>query len=120
MPAVGTVYVSRESGSHIYVVISERKAGKVLVVNFTDENNFPKDQSCCLSTADYSVLSKPSAIAYKRAKDYDALTLDAQLESAEFLVRRHPDCPAEIVAKIVAGARISDFLAPKFLKYLPA
>ena len=87
-----------------------------MVVNITDVKG-KDDHSCLLSNTDYSILSKPSVVYYKMALAVDAIVLDKELAEQKNLMKL-TDCPADTVAKIVAGAKISDELTAKYLKYL--
>jgi len=115
MPSVGTAFQARGDDNHIWVVISEPKNGKILVVNFTDEKH-NSDKSCCANNSNYCELTKPSVIFYKMAREYTALAVDVQLQTQEH-VRRLADCPPELLLKIIEGAKISDEFKPRFLDY---
>lgn len=117
MPAIGTAFQVKGTGFHFWIVISGPLNGKVLVVNLTDEEH-NRDWTCRLAISDYCALTKPSVIFYRKAEEWSADKIDSELSSQERL-KRLPDCPLNVVARIVAGAKVSEEFKRKLLIYLP-
>jgi hypothetical protein len=117
MPAPGTCFQLRGYGNHLWVVVSRADTdGFVLAVNVTDEKNEP-ESPCKLSPGDHEFVDKPSVICYRRARLISAIKLDEHLRF-EGHVRGLKPVSLELLDRIVSGGKVSDDLAPKFLRYL--
>src|SRR2546426_1182410 len=114
MPSSGTVFqIIPEGGNHFWIVISEVMNGKVLAVNVTDAKHC-QDSPCKIGVGDHPVIEKPSAVHYRKAREFDARLVDDRL-AAGTLVRQLADCTPELLNRIIEGARIADDLTMRFL-----
>lgn len=114
MPPPGTAFWP--IGSHPWVVISRPIKGKVLAVNITDVGNCP-DSPCKVNVGDHPCIKKPSAIYYKKAREFDAVKIDQELSSGKNAKKLSP-CSPQLLARIVRGAKVADDLTAKLLDYL--
>jgi hypothetical protein len=114
MPSPGTAFWP--IGAHPWVVISRTIKGKVLAVNITDSDHIP-NSPCKLNVGDHPCISKPSAIYYKKAREFDAAKIDQELISGKKVNPLAP-CSQSLLNRIIRGAKDSDDLPPKFLDYL--
>ena len=114
MPAPGTVFQLIGESHHIWVVASRELNGKVLCVNFTDAAKC-LDSPCQVSAGEHRSIVKPSAVFYRKAREFTAANIDAQL--LQGAVVKHEDCTAALLKKIVNGAFQADDLTARFLDY---
>ena len=114
MPAPGTAFWPK--GAHPWVVISRTIKGKVLAVNITDVSHCP-DSPCKIGVGDHPAITKPSAAYYKKAREFDAAKIDRELNSGVHAKRLAP-CSAQLLARIIRGAKAADDLTARFLDYL--
>jgi hypothetical protein len=118
MPEPGTVFqIVPEGGNHFWVVISAELNGKILAVNITDEGHCP-DSPCKVAVGEHPRLVKASVAYYRKAREFEAVKVDEQLQNPT-LVRRLENCSPELLRKIVEGARNAEDLTFRFLDYLP-
>jgi hypothetical protein len=96
---------------HPFFVISDPAAnnGKVLCVNLTTLDEDCPDDECILDENDYAWIkpNHPTAVAFSRARVWDAVKLDHCLQSGELHPANPPIVPAVTVAKVVAAAKIA-------------
>jgi hypothetical protein len=118
MPKIGTCFQLIPEGEdhHFWIVISKVVNGRVLVANITDSAKC-FDSPCHFEVGEHATILKPSAVYYKKARTFNAKSVDERLAEGQF-VRQLPDYPIELVDKIIAGARKADDLTLKLLKYL--
>jgi hypothetical protein len=118
MAFAGTMFRLAEHlvGSHYWLVISEPLSGKVLCVNITDGMNCP-DSPCHLSIGEHSCITKPSAIVYRRAREFSAEIIAAEKNNPRDLEFFDDASPA-MLSRIIAGAKIADDLTARLLDYL--
>lgn len=117
MPKPGTVFQLRlDGGNHFWVVISEPRNEKILAVNVTDAKNSP-DSPCRLDHRDHPEITKPSAIFYRKSREFDAAMVDAQIADGR-VVRKLADCSPELLQRIIDGARAADDFTIRLLDYL--
>jgi hypothetical protein len=103
---------------HLYFVISEPDIeDKVLVVNVTDDQNAPAkyDKSCVITRHEYPAITKNSVVFYWRAKELIASTVLVELQTGR--IERSDDLSENLLNRIQAGAKTSDFLPDKAKKY---
>ena len=116
MPKPGTVFQLEGQDHHIWFVISKEIAGLVLAVNATDESHCP-DSPCKLKPGDHPRIRKPSAIYYRKAREFEARKIDREIASGKF-VKQLEDCSLSILERIIAGAKKADDLTLRFRDYL--
>jgi hypothetical protein len=117
MALIGTVFqVVPEGGNHFWVVISKEKKGMVLAVNSTDAKKCP-DSPCKLHIGDHEAITKPSAIIYRFAREFEAAKIEALCDDGAY-IRRLPNCSAALLQRIIAGAKQADDLTLRLLDYL--
>jgi hypothetical protein len=114
MPPPGTAFWP--IGAHPWVVVSRTIKGKVLAVNITDADHCP-DSTCKLNVGDHPCITKPSAIYYKKAREFDAAKIDQELSSGKNAKKLAP-CSQQLLNKIIRGARDADDLTARFRDYL--
>jgi hypothetical protein len=104
-------------GNHLRVVISKSHGddGRVLVVNLTDAQNW-QDTACVVQPGEHPFVTKPSAIAYRKAMAVSPETILEHIKRGTFA--RSDDMPAQVLQRTIDGAKASDDLPQKFLKYL--
>jgi hypothetical protein len=119
MPLAGTMFRLSEQtiNSHCWLVISEPLDGKVLCVNITDGGNCP-DSPCHLAIGEHACITKPSAIVYRRAREFDAQKIVAEKARPVALSFLDEASPA-LLSKVIQGARQADDLTARLLSYLP-
>src|ERR1035437_8665807 len=109
MAKPGTVFqLIPEGGNHFWVVISKEKNGMVLAVNTTDSQKCP-DSPCFLQIGDHPAITKPTAIIYRKAREFESRKIDEQIASGRY-VRQLVDCNATLLQKIISGAKVADNL----------
>jgi hypothetical protein len=114
MPSPGTAFWPE--GAHPWVVISRTIKGRVLAVNITDEDHCP-DSPCKLKVGDHPCIKKPSAIYYRKAREFDAAKIDRELSSGKTTKKLAP-CSTELLSRIIRGAKHADDLTARFRDYL--
>lgn len=112
----GTVFQIKGVGFHAWVVISKPLNGKVLAVNFTDVKNSP-DSPCKIGIGEHPIINKPSAVYYKKAREFDVDLLNHHLNNSKELGQLE-DCSRPLLERIIQGAKESDELTLRFLAYL--
>ena len=105
-----------EGDNHFWIVISPEKDGCVLAVNTTDAAKCP-DSPCKINVGDHPSIVKPSAIYYKKAREFSSEKIEKEIAEGK-LVRRLADFNPGIVQRIIDGAKVADDLTLKLLKYL--
>lgn len=116
MPIPGTAFQLVGDEFHRWIVISTVKDGKVLAVNVTDEANCP-NSPCKVHVGDHPSITKPSAIFYKKAREFSAAAIDNELQSG-INIRQLDDCSQELLGRIIHGAHHADDLTARLLDYL--
>jgi hypothetical protein len=117
MPTPGTVFqVIPEGGNHFWIVVSTVRNGLVLAVNITDIRNCP-DSPCVIEVGEHPAVTKRSVVFYRKAREFDAGKIDLFLAGGTQL-RQLPDCSADLLARIIQGAKVADDLTLRFLDYL--
>lgn len=103
--------------SHLWVVVSdpERNGDEVLIVNLTECRPW-QDRSCVLDVGDHPFITKRTCVFYAKAQVFRNAELDAKLSSGQIVLREPID--QAILARIRAGAAISDRIAFKFRQLL--
>lgn len=114
MPSPGTAFWP--AGAHPWVVISRTIKGKVLAVNLTGVDNCP-DSPCKVNVGDHPSIKKPSAIFYRKAREFEAAKIDHELSSGVNAKKLAP-CSKELLNRIIRGARQADDLTARFRDYL--
>jgi len=104
-----------EGGNHFWVVLSPVKNGRVLAANITDYAHCP-DSPCVLETGDHPAITKRSVVYYRKAREFEAARIDL-LITGGVQVRKLTDCRPEVLARIIAGAKVADDLTRRFLEY---
>ena len=119
MPQPGLVFqLTSEGDNHFWVVISPIVKGLVLAVNITDFAHCP-DSPCVFEAGSHPIIYKKSSAYYRKAREFDADKIDQLLKDGQH-VRRLTDFTPELLSRLVAGAKSSNDLTFRFLKYLPA
>src|SRR6266850_2129085 len=109
MPRPGTVFqIIPEGGNHFWIIISKEKDGLVLAVNTTDVRHCP-DSACKVQVRDHPAITKPSAIYYRKAREFEASKIDALCAEGD-LVRQLDDCSSVLLQRIISGAKKADDL----------
>jgi hypothetical protein len=117
MAKIGTVFqIVPEGGNHFWIVISREKKGLVLAVNTTDAIKCP-DSPCKLNSADHPAITKPSAIIYRCAREFEAAKIDKLCAEGRY-IRQLADCSEVLIQRIITGAKQADDLTLKLLDYL--
>src|SRR4051794_12260070 len=111
MPAPGTAFWPH--GGHPWIVISRTIKGRVLAVNVTDVATCPHSP-CKLNVGDHPCVLKPSAIYYKKAREFDAAKIDRELQSGANAKALAP-CSKQLLARIIKGAKDADDLTARLL-----
>ena len=106
----------QEITCHYWIIISEPLGGMVLSINLTDGGKC-QDSPCHLRIGEHQCITKPSAVNYRKSKEFRADILLAELENPRFLQFYEEASPA-LLSKIVEGAKQADDLTARFLNYL--
>jgi hypothetical protein len=119
MPLLGKVFrlTDQSVESHFWIIVSEPLDGKVLAVNVTDGANCP-DSPCKLAVGDHPRITIPSAIIYRKAREFQASIIEHESQRPYHL-QFFADATPELLEVIIAGARTADDLTAKLLRYLP-
>jgi hypothetical protein len=104
---------------HIWVVLSDPSAngGRILTVNMTTLRESCVDDACVLGPEDFVLLTHVTTIAYSRAQAGPVAGIEGLIRAGQFL--EVESVPAATLAKMIAGARKSDQLAPALKRLLP-
>ena len=107
----GNVFKANVEPYHRWVVLNDPAAhgGKVLLISLTSLKSNTRDRSCILGPSDYPDLDHATVVAYAGRKTGSATAFDNAVASGAFRVL--PDMPTAALQKIIAAARISDFLS---------
>ena len=112
---------SGSDGGHLWVVASDpdQNATRVLIVNFTTVRGVRfEDLSCVVEPGEHPRFTKPSYVAFARARLHTLAYLDG-LEVSKTIKLDDPLSPA-IMSQVHAGAAISTNLPFAFLAVLEA
>lgn len=104
---------------HLHCVINTPglHGGVALVVNlFTCVRE--SDAACILKPGDHEWIKHDSFVDYNFAKCVAVGDLVALTKPAPPRIYSKPTMRSDVLARIIAGAKKSKFLAPKFLAYL--
>ena len=111
----GTVFQPLAEGMHPWFIISDERDGKVLAVNISDADKHP-ESTCFLFRDEHESVKKDSGVFYRQAMLMEVTKLKKDLKQ---YCTVFPDCPEEILKRIIAGALHEDSgLALKYRKYL--
>ncbi|MEI7730759.1 MAG: hypothetical protein WCO56_14390 [Verrucomicrobiota bacterium] len=113
---IGTAFQLVGDSNHPWFVVSKVMGNKVLAVNITDAEKC-SDRSCLIGVAEHPIVTKPSAVFYKKAREFDAKKLEKELDKG-LNVRRLEKCEQRLLERIIQGALKSDDLTAKFLRYV--
>lgn len=104
---------------HIWVVLSDPAAngGRILMVKMTTLRESCVDDACVLGPEDFVLLTHATTIAYSRAQAGPVAGIEGLIRAGQFL--EVESVPAATLAKMIAGARKSDQLAPAHKRLLP-
>jgi hypothetical protein len=116
LPYPGLAFQLKGDGNHLWIVISKEKDGKVLSVNATDSKN-AADSPCQIAEGEHEWIKKPSAIFYRKAREFSVTEVEKQISSGTALIR-HKDASPELLGKIIEAAFQAEDLTRRFLDYL--
>ena len=107
MIGLGTTLRCNLPPRHIYIVLSDpaQTAERILLVNLTTLDDDCVDDACILEPADYSLLTHATTVAYSRAQEGAAATLQQLVDDGDF--RLITPIPTATLAKILKGAHQS-------------
>ena len=88
---------------HPWVVVSCTVRGMVLLVNVTDEENYP-ESPCKIAIGEHPDVIKPSVIKYPEATEMPEREMKSTI-SRGINVRHCADVTPALLAKILAGVR---------------
>jgi hypothetical protein len=117
MAEPGTIFqLIQEGNNHFWVVISAPRNGLVLAVNATDSRKC-LDSPCHFATGEHPIITKPTAIIYRKAREFDPEKIDNEIADGK-RIRGLGKLPLPLLQRIIEGARVSDDLTSRLLTYI--
>jgi hypothetical protein len=117
---IGDVFLPSDSriNEHPRVIIShpESDPNEVVLVNFTGDDEFYKDDSCIIQPSEHSWLTKPTCISYRDAKLAKESDLDHLIKNGR--IRQLEPASNDLIKKILEGAEKTEFLPGKCKRVL--
>lgn len=115
---LGQVFRPRAIQAHVHLIISKPSVlGPVLVTNWTTLDEDCTDDACILNPGDHPAISHPSAIAYSRARLWQAQKIIMAIENG-LLIELEPLAPA-VLRRVIDGGGQSPELRPEWKAMLP-
>lgn len=114
----GFAFLSRRPSyptEHLHIVVSPIIDGKVLLVNVTSKK-FSSDDTCVLTIGDHEFIHHDSVISYADAIAVDISKIQEAISMNVF--KPHKPVSEGLLARIQAGALISDAFPGNLLKYV--
>lgn len=104
--------------SHIWVAVTTPSGsnGDALAFSITTKRAWTKDISCIIRPGDHPALTAESVINYGEVERPKVLPFATM--SAGPAITVFPAVTAAVLQRILDGAKVSDFLEPKFLRML--
>ena len=114
----GFTFIPKADRAHPWVVLSAPKNNNplVLVVNWTTLRDSCIDDICLLDVGDHALIEHRSTVAYSRAKIWDSTKIAFSVAQG-VLTPVDPVSPT-LLARIIAGARMTHELSDEFLALL--
>lgn len=110
--------VDASGWKHPHFVITEPYGDplKVIVVNLTDFESY-YDKSTAVNIGEHQCVKKKSAVAYRRAQEWDVASIEAEINNGEFetdLYRKESVCSKELILRLRRDFRLSRAKPKKF------
>ena len=116
---LGQVFRPKAIQAHVHLILSSPStpSSAVLVVNWTTLDEDCIDDACVLYPGDHSVIRHPSAIAYSRARLWQAEKIMIAVKNG--LLDELESLTPAVLKRVVEGGIVSPELRPEWKAILP-